>query len=524
MFAHLPQQSIIEKTDIVSIKPRLECLDYISLDLAQKTQTLVFDKEDHTLAVLTTNVYPQLYYQMLDRLHAQGWKTQTRFTDEDGFDTALEWYQRHSDLISAQEQTKNYRQYVTGADAIALIKELYQKKETLSEGEFMTEIMRLAFQAGCSDLHFQSEEMGVVMRVRKDGILQTVLIFSHVEFKKYLLKIKFIAGVKMNVEAVSQDGRFNIMAFKDKKTIKIDIRVSVMPSLRGESIVLRFLDGSKSLLNLNQLGCMPYHQEILTRYLHKNYGLILLTGPTGSGKTTTVYTMLQMLNMPDKKIITLEDPVEYELPGLEQNQINEGKGFTFEEGLKGMLRHDPDIIMVWEIRSLESAEMAINAALTGHLVISTLHTNTAVEAITRLLNMGVKPYMLAPALQLVVGQRLLRKLAVKKEIPVPLDMKNEIQNAATHLEKVTGDASFAYRETIYTAQDPEDREKWYEGRVGAFECFEVTPSLKEAMINGQSTNEILKLAQQQWYLTMREDAFGKVLKWETSLEEIQRVL
>ncbi len=234
--------------------------------------------------------------------------------------------------------------------------------------------------------------------------------------------------------------------------------------------------------------------------------------------------MLQMLNMPDKKIITLEDPVEYEIPGLEQNQTNEAKWFTFEEGLKGILRHDPDIIMVWEIRSLESAEMAINAALTGHLVISTLHTNTAVEAITRLLNMGVKPYMLAPALQLVVGQRLLRRLVVKKELPVPLEWRAELKKAAEHLKKITWDDAYLYRDTVYTAVDGDDWTKWYEGRIGVYECFEVTNVLKDALIDGKSTHDILQLAQKMWYLTMREDAFGKVLKWDTTLEEVLRVL
>jgi type II secretory ATPase GspE/PulE/Tfp pilus assembly ATPase PilB-like protein len=525
MFASLPQKKIVEYSDLKEFTPNLVALERIPFSVAEKTQTCVLDEEEWRLAVLTTNNHPALLQQVLDKLHAQDWKTTLWYTDDHWFSIIKQWYANLLEHTSKQHAERSYRETVRWAEAIQLIKDTYAKKDMLTEGAFLQEIIRLTFMAWCSDLHFQAEEMGVVMRVRKDWILQTVLVFSLQEFQKYLMQIKYMAKVRMNVEAQSQDWRFDMDLTNASQTLKIDIRVSIMPSLRGESVVLRFLDWSKSLLSLDQLGMIPYHQQIIQKNLHKNYGMILISWPTWSWKTTTVYTMISMINDPTKKIVTFEDPVEYELPGIEQNQINEKKWFTFEEWLKWVLRHDPDIIMVWEIRSLESAEMAINAALTWHLVISTIHTNTAIEAITRLLNMGVKPYMLAPAINLVVWQRLVRTLADGLPFTPWPDYQKELNNVSQKLFAQTNDAWYIYPGTILQPDSTDTSlGHGYEGRVWIYECFELNQTIKSMLLSGASTIDIYTHAMDQWFITMKDDGFGKVLKWLTSIAEIERVI
>lgn len=292
-----------------------------------------------------------------------------------------------------------------------------------------------------------------------------------------------------------------------------------MPWLRGESLVLRFLDSSKGLLTLDQIGTQPFQQQLIKQYLNKNFGMILVCGPTGSGKTTTVYSLINMINDPSKKIITLEDPVEYELPGIEQSQINERKGYTFEAGLKGVLRHDPDIIMVWEIRTLEWAEMAINAALTGHLVISTLHTNSALESIARLLNMWVKPYMLASALTMVVGQRLARRVANSEQKPVSTLMDTKIHALIEHLPESLR-SSLQYNGSLPVAVG-EDPYKW---RIALQEVAVITDKLKHAILAEETYETLRKIAHQEWFVSIDQDALMKVIQGKTTMEEVERVL
>jgi type IV pilus assembly protein PilB len=340
------------------------------------------------------------------------------------------------------------------------------------------------------------------------------------------LKLKYISGVRMNVDWIPQDWRFDFTVYvPDGKEKKIDVRVSFMPWLRGESVVMRFLDSTKWIMSFTQIWFIDDALEILQRNLRKNYWMILVTWPTGSWKTTTLYSMLNFLNDPWKKIITLEDPVEYELPGIQQSQINEKKGYTYEEWLKAILRQDPDIIMVWEIRTKETAEIAINAALTWHLVLSTLHTNTAIEAISRLLNMWIKPYLLAPALNLVIWQRLVRKLHscfTRRDANMAEEM--EIKDFIKRYKDVK-------QKTIkfnWKVPEPTGCEEcwydWYFWRIAIVETFEVNDDIKTLITTWKSVLDLYSLARQYWYITMKEDGYLKVLKWLTTLEEIRRVI
>lgn len=516
---------ILYLSDLKHLTPQWEILPMVTKSLAEKTQTLVYHQDGKMLSILTTNQVPELYHQIVDKLTAKGFTLDTYYTDITGFTYALDRYNQLDDKQQKQQDITQYRHFAAGDEAIALIKDTFEHIDAYAEGTFINEILRLAYQAGASDVHFQTEEMGVVMRIRVDGILQTVLVFEHAQFQKYLMKIKYIAWVKMNVAHLSQDGRFDFDIIRNKETIKIDVRVSVMPSMRGESLVLRYLDATKGIMSFEQLGCEAFHTKILTEQLQQNFWLILVTGPTGSGKTTTVYSLLNALNLPQKKIITLEDPVEYEMPGVEQVQINEKKWFTFEEALTGVLRHDPDIIMVGEIRTLKSAEMAVNAALTWHLVISTIHTNTAVEAITRLLNIGVKPFMLASCLNLIIGQRLLRKVVKAKTVTPSPELDSEIKETMISVKAFHPEITTTYDGHVYEADKRYNKyNDWYAGRTAIFEFLPVNQDIKNAILEDMPVHQILSLAKKQWFLTMKDLGYLKMLEGMTTLEEIIRVL
>jgi type II secretory ATPase GspE/PulE/Tfp pilus assembly ATPase PilB-like protein len=435
----------------------------------------------------------------------------------------MKWY----DLLHNRQRKINeadlHRMTASWDVAISLIKEMVSNSQTFSETDFIQQILALSYQAWSSDVHFQSEETWVVMRLRRDGVLETITVFTHASWKKYLMKIKFLSWVKMNKDTNSQDGRFDIDVIQPDETLKIDIRTSVLPWLRWESVVLRFLDSRKWLMTFPDIWFSGYHEKALIQQLKKHSWLILVTWPTGSWKTTTVYSMINYLNSPDKKIITLEDPVEYELPGIEQSQIHTESWYTFEEWLKWVLRHDPDIIMVWEIRTLASAEMAINAALTWHLVISTLHTNSAIESIARLVNMWVKPYMLATALNIIVGQRLVRRLATTEEY-TPSSWDSEyIKKSLTTIKKNNSWIKNTYTWTLLRPKWWERaRSKWYTWRVAVVEVLEVDEQITQAIMKWKNSYEIQDLAFAQWYISIEQNALLKVLEWVTSLAEVRR--
>lgn len=514
---------ILYKKDIKAIKPDLEAIKMLSRNLATTTQTVVMNKKWKTLDIVTTNNNPNLYHQIIDKFIAQGYEIQEHFTDDEWILIAFWWYEALEAKERWEQETFEKRHSATWKEAFILLKETYADIDSYEEWQFIDEVLRLAFQAWASDVHFQSEEVWVVMRIRIDGMLQTALVFSQKEFQKYLLKIKYRSWVKMNLGKISQDGRFDFPVYHKGVELKIDVRVSILPGLRGESLVLRFLDSSQWVLDFKTLGCEPFHIDLLEHELQKNFWLILVTWPTGSWKTTTVYSLLNELNTPEKKIITLEDPVEYELPWVEQSQINEKEKFTFEAWLKWVLRHDPDIIMVWEIRTLASAEMAVNAALTWHLVISTLHTNSATESITRLLNMGVKPFMLASALNLIIWQRLMRKIDNPKKVEAEDHVSFAINKAISRIKKYQKWLTVSYDWFIHEPQNKDNAfNSGYKWRTWIFEMFKINEVIKQAIIDEKTVQELHDLAVKQWFMPLNDAAYLKLLKGETSYDELLR--
>lgn len=516
---------ILDLETVKTLKPNLDLLKIIPEKVAEKIQTVIFDNEWKKLFLLTTNASPDLISQVTDKLISNWYKLQFFYCDLESFHIWLSWYQQIKTLEEKSRNELEARHNALWKTAQEMIQKLISEKEKYSEWEFITELIRLSFASWASDLHFQPEEKWVNMRIRIDWVLQLLHTFAHQDFVKYLIKLKFMAWVRLNVDYLPQDGRFDFDTYRDWKAIKIDVRVNFMPWLRWESIVMRFLDWNKWIVSFSKIGFQDSTLEILQKNIKQNYGMILITWPTGSWKTTTLYSILNTLNEPWKKIITLEDPVEYELPGIQQSQINDKKWYSYEQWLKAILRQDPNVIMVWEIRTLETATIAINAALTWHLVLSTLHTNTAIEAINRLLNMWVEPFMLAPALNLIIGQRLLRKLDDCKTFkPANPAESQEIKSSIQKINdlgrnKLTFD---------WNIPQPVGCEKcwmvWYAWRIAAIETFEVSDDIKDAILKGKSPLEIYSIARQNWYLTMKEDAYIKMLQWTTTLDEIRRVL
>lgn len=514
-------KTILSLQDIQKMTPDLEMVWWISREDAQSSETCFFSREENVLHLVTTNDFPEKYRTIKQQFLDEWYEIQDHYTDHEAFQSVLQWYVSRDEMLADKQRTHQDRLHASWSDAIDLIQSTYAHHESYTEEKFIFELLRLSYHAWASDVHFQSEEAGIVMRLRIDGILETIVTFSHVERKKYLMKMKFISWAKMNLDKVSQDGRFDFDLEGTEE--KLDVRVSILPGLRGESVVLRFLDSSKWLMNFEKVWFGKYHMDLLLEQLGKNYGMILVTWPTWSWKTTTVYSMINYLNTSDRKIITLEDPVEYELPGIEQSQINEDKGYTFEWWLKWVLRHDPDVIVVWEIRTLETAEMAINAALTWHLVISTLHTNSAIESLARLVNMWVKPYMLASALNAVIWQRLVRRLATQEQYTLntwdDAYMKQKVAEIHKHHKKFKLSYDGTLTRPIWWERA---RSKWYKWRVAVVEMLEVDEVLTQAIMNGKNSYEIYEIAYEQWFLTLEHNALMKVLEWITSLAEVRR--
>jgi type II secretory ATPase GspE/PulE/Tfp pilus assembly ATPase PilB-like protein len=372
-------------------------------------------------------------------------------------------------------------------------------------------IISTAVRERASDIHLVPFENVLQLRYRIDGLLQEKPPPPKNLHPAIISRIKIMADMNIAERYMPQDGHIQI----HHRGARVDIRVGTMPTIHGESIVMRLLEKSNKVLTLEELGLDKTRAELLWRLVERPHGLFLTTGPTGSGKTTTLYSVLSGIYSPEKKILTIEDPVEYELQGVAQTPVRPGRGFSFANGLRAMLRQDPDVVMVGEIRDGETAEIAIRAALTGHQVFSTLHTNDAAGAVTRLIDMGVEPFLISSSLVGVLAQRLVRRLCAKCRVEWPLtDAVRDRLNAFS-----AGSAVGSF----YAARGCEEcRGTGYRGRLGIFELLPVTPELSELILQRRSSGQI-KQAAQATILTMQQDALQKARAGVTSVEEILRV-
>ena len=377
---------------------------------------------------------------------------------------------------------------------------------------YINKILLDAIKKGASDLHFEPYEKAYRIRFRVDGILTEVARPPIALASRMAARLKVMSKLDIAERRVPQDGRIKL-ALSRKKSI--DFRVSTLPTMWGEKIVMRILDSSSAMLGIDMLGYEPDQKKIYLDALAQPQGMILVTGPTGSGKTVSLYTGLNILNTPERNISTAEDPVEINLEGINQVQINTKAGLTFPSALRSFLRQDPDIVMVGEIRDLETAEIAIKAAQTGHLVLSTLHTNSAAETLTRLLNMGVPSYNVASSVSIIIAQRLARRLCpqCKTEDDVP---KQELLNQGFPEDKIN-------QIKLFKAVGCDQCTGGYKGRVGVYEVIKISPTIASIIMEGGNSLDIAKQCQTEGFNNLRQSGLNKAMQGVTSLEEINRV-
>jgi type IV pilus assembly protein PilB len=372
-----------------------------------------------------------------------------------------------------------------------------------------------AVKHGASDIHLEPYEREYRVRYRIDGILETIMTPPNKLRDAITSRVKIMAKLDISEKRLPQDGRIMVRMMKDGKKKQIDLRVSILPTLHGEKIVMRLLDKETLRLDMTKLGFEPESLAKFQKAIFKPYGMILVTGPTGSGKTNTLYSSIAQLNKPDTNILTAEDPVEFQLHGINQVQMKEQIGLNFATALRSFLRQDPNIIMVGEIRDFETAEIAVKAALTGHLVLSTLHTNDAPSTISRLLNMGIEPFLVATSVHLICAQRLVRRLCpdCRKYDPVSLQVLTDAGFSPGEAQKVK----------VYRRQGCANcNNKGYRGRVGLYEVVEISDELRELILVGASALELRKKALDQGMLSLRRSGLIKVAAGMTTLEEVMR--
>ncbi len=407
---------------------------------------------------------------------------------------------------------------------IKTLENLGEKIKTF-ESPYTSEILEImlagALALSASDIHLEPTEETGILRLRVDGLLHTT--YDKLEAAKYksvVTRIKLLSNLKLNIQDQPQDGRFTI-TLHDRD---IEIRTSVIPSEYGETVVLRLLDPRSLKVNLEELGWREDDLEIVRGEIEKPNGLILNTGPTGSGKTTTLYAFLRKITNPEIKIITIEDPIEYHLPGISQTQVDAEAGYTFASGLRSILRQDPDVILVGEVRDKETAEIAMNASLTGHLVFSTLHTNDAVGAVPRLLDLGAKPQILGPALSLVIAQRLVRVLCphCKKAVKTDAKTSGEIRKFLGDLPARVDKKPYEKLQIYEAAGCGKCGNLGYRGRTSIFELFVVSDEIEERIYKNPTEMELKDLARASGLVTMQEDGVLKVLTGLTDFKEVER--
>jgi len=394
--------------------------------------------------------------------------------------------------------------------------------ETLAKQGEEAPIIRLvnvmlmsAISKGASDIHIEPYEKELRVRYRIDGVLYNIMA-PPMKFRDAIAsRVKILAKLDIAEKRLPQDGRIKIRYADDGRTKELDFRVSCLPTLFGEKIVLRLLDRDKLMLDMTRLGFEPESLQKFEAAIDRPWGMVLVTGPTGSGKTNTLYSSISRINKPETNIITAEDPVEFNLPGINQVQIRENIGLNFAAALRSFLRQDPNIILVGEIRDFETAEIAVKAALTGHLVLSTLHTNDAPSTINRLMNMGIEPFLVASSVNLICAQRLVRRICsnCKEQNAVPPAALTKVGFSGEEIRSVAVYKGVGCEKCTNTG---------YKGRVGLYEVMELTDELKELVLVGASSMELRKKAVEEGMITLRQSGLRKIKDGMTTLEEVLR--
>ncbi len=513
----------VRNIDVKSIAPAI--FKYIPLDSANLYKFAPIGLTDGVLEIGITN--PE-NIQAMDALQFIANKVNMPFKvfliSHESFKSIMDAYhgiggevdEALSELDSAISEDKQE----VNIDQAASKQALAQEEKIVEDApiiKIVAVILRNATEGNASDIHIENSGEKVKVRFRVDGILHTSLVLPISVYAGVVARIKILAKLRLDEKRKPQDGGFS--AKIDGR--KIDFRVSTMPSYFGEKVVMRILDSQRGVKPLDELDLSPENLAMIREAIKKPYGLILVTGPTGSGKTTTLYSMLNELNKEEQNIVSLEDPVEYQMQGINQSQVMADIGYTFASGLRSILRQDPNIIFVGEIRDKETAELAIQAALTGHLVFSTLHTNSAVGAIPRLVDMGIDPYLISPTIALIIAQRLSRRICPNSKKAVPTDEANRIM-----IEKQFEDLPAEFKNKLQLNGDLNEAVPSPEcpagtrGRIPVFEMFKVDKEMQSIILKNPIESEIYKSARAKGMITMREDAILKSIKGSLPFQEI----
>lgn len=494
---------------------------------AYQHQVAVFHKTGKNVRIAVTNPNSKETFKYVKKLQKEnGWNISVYVVSESSLKRALGKY-KGTPLL---DNLEHCRISLSGKDLEEFeneFKDLLELKKRIREiptTQIISTIMAGAIKMKASDIHFEPQDVEVRLRYRLDGVLQDIGYLPLDIYRFIISRIKMMGKMKINIRDIAQDGQFAV----DMENGKINVRVSIIPGKHGESIVMRLLNQADVLLKMEELGLKGLAYEQVQKQTEKPHGIILNTGPTGSGKTTTLYAIINKINTPGVKIITIEDPVEYEIKGISQTQIAKDRGYTFEDGLRAIVRQDPDVILVGEIRDDETADIALNAALTGHLVLSTIHTNSAAGAVPRLIELGVKPNLVAPAVNALIAQRLVRKICPYcREAYQPaketVDSIKKILAIISPKSKVDipKDIPLLYRPAL--AGCPRCHNIGYKGRIGIFEVLTMNEKIEKLIMEMGSEEEITQAALEEGMMTMAQDGILKAIEGITSLEEVWRV-
>lgn len=515
-----------------------DVLKFIPEEVARSYNIIAYRKNADGLEVAMTD--PD-NLQAIDFIKKKtGLDVLPRLTNQESLQNAFRQYgetleEEFSDIISqAAKEAKSSALKVIqegkpGEEKQLSAKDLQEVAEKLPIIQVVDSLLKHAVLQNASDIHIEPSEQAVIVRYRIDGILHDVMTLPRSVYSAIIARIKVLANLKLDEHRLPQDGRFKV----ETESYKISIRVSIIPVLDGEKIVMRLLHEEVEGLTLESLGLEGRDLEVVHQNIRKPNGMILVTGPTGSGKTTSLYAVMDIINTPEVNIATIEDPIEYRMPRINQTQVKPEIGLTFAAGLRSLVRQDPDIIMVGEIRDNETASLAINAALTGHLVLSTLHTNSAAGALPRLLDMKVEPFLVASTANLIVAQRLVRKLHAEIREPYTLndqelktleqqyDLKR-ILEVMKQREAVKKEATWETI-TFYKPKASKDSADGYKGRIGIFETLPLSEPIRKLITARATSDELQDQAIKEGMTTMLEDGFIKAARGLTSIEEILRV-
>ncbi|MDD3888134.1 MAG: ATPase, T2SS/T4P/T4SS family [Patescibacteria group bacterium] len=509
--------------DLTRVSVRKDLLFQIPERIAKSNNVVIFDENDEGIKIAMVDPEDLQTIEFIKK-QIPGKRLQIYLATSKGMLSVLKQYKKglqaefneiiDQSLAATKTSEKDLKKMAANLPIVRIV-------DTLLEH---------AVLQNASDIHIEPLEKKAIVRYRIDGVLHDVIVLPKEIMPGIVARIKIIANLKIDEHRLPQDGRFKI----EKEGYKFSFRVSILPVFDGEKIVMRLLSETTEVLTLEQLGLQHAALKKVKLNIQKPYGMVLITGPTGSGKTTTLYAIMGILNTPEVNISTIEDPVEYRMPRISQSQVKPKIGFTFANGLRALLRQDPDIIMVGEIRDSETAGMAINSALTGHLVLSTLHTNDASSAPTRLIDMGAKPFLVTSTLNVVIAQRLVRKICTNCMEKYKLDQTmikvldrefgiDHLMEALTKSKIMTKPKPIEEIEFSRGKGCDQCNQEGFKGRIGIYEVFETSPKINELVLADAETSKISKQAQDEGMLTMAQDGFVKAVTGITTIDEILKV-